>query len=250
MAEPTTPPASPPTPDPTASPTAGPFTQAVPEPPKTDPVPLHDDPMIAKALEGLTDAQRETLLTTGGKNALAARAEEVRNAKAAAVTAADAAKAEMAQSIGKALGLVQDEPLDPAKLTQELTAEKTAAQQARVELAVFKAASAANGDPAALLDSTSFLASLKDVDPADTTAVQAAITAAVTANPRLGVAPADPAAPRPPAPNPAQGAGGNGPATEAPQLTQQDVERLYAEKKYDEIDKAREEGRLSKVLGA
>lgn len=33
------------------------------------------------------------------------------------------------------------------------------------------------------------------------------------------------------------------------QLTQEDVKRLYAEKKYSEIDKAREEGRLQTVLG-
>lgn len=33
------------------------------------------------------------------------------------------------------------------------------------------------------------------------------------------------------------------------QLTEEDVKRLYAEKKYSEIDKAREEGRLKTVLG-
>lgn len=33
------------------------------------------------------------------------------------------------------------------------------------------------------------------------------------------------------------------------QLTQEDVKRLYAEKKYSEIEKAREEGRLKTVLG-
>lgn len=181
------------------------------DPPKIEPpAPLHEDPAIAKALEGLSEEQRATLLTTGGKNALAARAEEVKAAKAAAITAAEAARNELAQSIGKILNPDATEPLDAAKLTEQLTAEKTATQHARVELAVFKAAPAANGDPAALLDSQSFLASLKDVDPTDTAAVQAAITAAVTANPRLGVAPADPTAPRIPAPNPAQGSSAAG----------------------------------------
>lgn len=228
------------------APTAGPVEPApVATPAATEPpAPLHEDPAIAKALEGLTDDQRATLLTTGGKNALAARAEEVRTAKAAAATAAESAKAELAQSIGKALGFVKDEPLDPEKLTQELTTERTAAQQARVELAVFKAAGAANGDPAALLDSTSFLKSLEGVDPTDTAAVQAAITTAVTANPRLGVAPATPGNP---APNPAQGASGSGPAA-APQLTRQDVERLTAEGKHSEIVKAQSEGRLDDLL--
>jgi len=34
------------------------------------------------------------------------------------------------------------------------------------------------------------------------------------------------------------------------QLTDADVKKLYAEKRYDEIDKARQEGRLNKLLGA
>lgn len=34
-----------------------------------------------------------------------------------------------------------------------------------------------------------------------------------------------------------------------PQLTDADVERLYAEKKYDEIEQARRDGRLNKILG-
>ena len=125
------------------------------------------------------------------------------NAKA---QAAEDARKELAQTIGKALGLVEDEPIDPAKLTESLTTAQTEAKQARVELAVFRAAPAANGDPAALLDSTSFLKSLESVDPSDTAAVQAAITAAVTANPRLGAA----TEPKVPAPNPAQGAGASG----------------------------------------
>lgn len=128
------------------------------------------------------------------------------NAKA---QAANEARNEFAQSIGKALGLVKDEPLDPAKLTEELTAEKTAAQQARVELAVFRAAGEAKGDPAALLDSTSFLKSLADIDPSDAAAVQAAIEKAVETNPRLGAASSEP---RTPAPNPAQGSSGSGAA--------------------------------------
>lgn len=217
MPETITPPATP-----AATPPAPAAPAATVDPPKVDPpaAPLHEDPAIAKALEGLTEAQRETLLTTGGKNALAARAEEVRNAKAAATTAAETARAELAQSIGKALGLVQDEPLDPAKLTAELTAEKTAAQQARVELAVHRAAGAVNGDPSALLDSTSFLKSLDGIDPTDTAAVQAAIAAAVTANPRLGAE----TGPRTPAPNPAQGAGASG----APGLEAQIAEATKA----------------------
>ncbi|MGH3996685.1 MAG: hypothetical protein ACRDTJ_04400 [Pseudonocardiaceae bacterium] len=129
------------------------------------------------------------------------------NAKAQAATDA---KNELAQTIGKALGLVKDEPIDPAKLTESLTASQAEAKQARVELAVFRSATSAGGDPAALLDSSSFLRSLDAIDPADSAAVSAAIQAAVTANPRLG---AESVGPRLPAPNPAQGSSAAPPPT-------------------------------------
>lgn len=160
--------------------------------------------------------------------------------------AAEQARQELAQQIGKTLGLVaEDQPLDPAQLTKELSAERQAAQQARVELAVFRAAGAAGGDPSALLDSTSFLKSLDGIDPTDSAAIAAAVASAVEANPRLGAA----KEPRIPAPNPAQGASAAGPGTAA-QLTEDQVKRLYADGKYDEIVKARNEGRLANYLGA
>lgn len=138
------------------------------------------------------------------------RAENAKDRTTSKAQAADEAKKEYAQVIAKALGLVEDDAADPAKLTASLTTAQTEAKRARVELAVFKTASTAGGDPAALLDSSSFLAKLDSIDPSDTAAVTAAIEAAVAANPRLGAATADP---RPPAPNPAQGtsaAGGSG----------------------------------------
>lgn len=48
-----------------------------------------------------------------------------------------------------------------------------------------------------------------------------------------------------------QGTGDQGPKGSAgkPQLSEADVKRLYKERRYDEIDKAREEGRLNAVLG-
>ena len=211
--------ATPPTPAPPA------------EPPKAaDPAPkanLWEDPEAAKA-------EIERLRKENG----AART----NAKA---QAADEARAELANTIGKALGLVEDETIDPAKLTESLTTSQAEAKQARVELAVFRNAATAGGDPAALLDSSSFLASLAAVDPTDSAAVTAAIQSAVTANPRLGAAPADPTAP---APNPAQGAGANG-ATAVGQLTREQVEQLGRDGKHAEIEQARQEGRLNDLLG-
>lgn len=165
-----------------------------PQPPKDDPKPPAgkpdpwDDPAAARA-------EIERLRRENG----AART----NAKQ---QAADEARNELAQTIGKALGLVADEPIDPADLTESLSAAQVDAKQARVELAVFRNASDAGGDPAALLDSSSFLKSLADVDPSDSEAVKAAIASAIEKNPRLGVV----TTPRPPAPNPAQGASASG----------------------------------------
>lgn len=165
------------------------------------------------------------------------------NAKA---QAAEEARKELANTIGKALGIVEDgAETDPAKLTESLTASQREAQQARVELAVFRNAATAGGDPAALLDSSSFLKSLDGIDPSDGAALTAAIQAAIEANPRLGAAPAEPKAP---APNPAQGSSASGPA-DIQQMTESDVKRLASEGRHAEIVKAREEGRLNDYLG-
>lgn len=203
------------------------------DPTPSDPAPVEpkspwDDPAAAKA-------EIERLRKENG----AART----NAKA---QAAEDARKELANTIGKALGIVEDgAETDPAKLTESLTASQREAKQARVELAVFRNAAAAGGDPAALLDSASFLAKVADLDPADSTALTEAIKAAVEANSRLGVAPADPKAP---APNPAQGASASG-STAVDQLTREQVEQMARDGKHAEIEKARQEGRLNNVLG-
>jgi len=171
-----------------AAPAAKPAPPAKPEAPAEPAGNVWDDPAAAKA-------EIERLRRENG----AART----NAKA---QAADDARKELAQQIGKALGLVADEPVDPAKLTEQLATEKTEARQAKVALAVYQAASTAGGDPVALLDSTSFLAKVKDLDPSDSAAITAAVQEAVQANPRLAAA----TGPTVPAPNPAQGSSGSG----------------------------------------
>lgn len=165
------------------------------------------------------------------------------NAKA---QAAEEARKELANTIGKALGIVEDgAETDPAKLTESLTTAQREAKQARVELAVFRNAATAGGDPAALLDSASFLAKVADLDPSDSSALSEAIKSAVEANPRLGAAPGEP---RPPAPNPAQGSSANG-TTAVGQLTEADVKKLYADGKHEEIVKAEADGLLNDYLG-
>ncbi|MGY4990909.1 hypothetical protein [Streptomyces nigrescens] len=124
----------------------------------------------------------------------AARAEAGKSRVTAKQRAADEARTQLAQDIGRALGIVPDgEEADPAQLTAQLTASQAQARQTAVELAVYRQAAEAGGDADALLDSRAFAASLDDIDPADTAAIQAAIEAAVTANPKLAAAPAGPA---------------------------------------------------------
>lgn len=184
-----------PTPEAPQEPTAvGPTPEAAPKPtPPPTPTPAPetspwDDPAAAKA--EIEKLRRENA---------AART----NAKA---QAADEAKQQLTQDIAKALGLGEEPATDPAKLTEQLTLAQADAKRAQVELAVHRSAAASGGDPVALLDSTSFLKSLEGIDPSDTSAVSTAVAAAVEANPRLGVTVPD-GEPKPPAPNPAQGAG-------------------------------------------
>ncbi len=98
----------------------------------------------------------------------------------AKATAAQEARDALVQEFGKTLGLVKDG--EDAPTSEQVQAE---ARSAKVELAVFKAAIAAGADAGALLDSRSFLDSIKDITPTDTAAITAAITAATTNNPRL-----------------------------------------------------------------
>lgn len=151
--------------------------EPTPEPPTVDPAPpepaTQDDPAA-------TIARLEADLKS-------ARAEAGKSRVTAKQNAADEARAEMAQQIGKALGLVKDdEPADPAKLTAQVTEASAAAKQAKLELAVYRAAQSTDADPSALLDSRTFLEKAATLDPSDAAAIAAAIAEAVTANPRLG----------------------------------------------------------------
>lgn len=111
---------------------------------------------------------------------------KARDAQKAAEDAA-AQNTALIQSIGKALGLVKDDDgegdaPDAEALAQQVAESQAKAAEAARELAVYKAARGANADPDKLLDSRSFLNSIKDVDPTDTTAVTKAVEDAVKAN--------------------------------------------------------------------
>jgi hypothetical protein len=113
--------------------------------------------------------------------------------------AAEEAKAELVQQMGRALGLIKDdkdEAPDPAKLTAEIERATAAHRETAIELAIYRSAGKHGADPDALTDSRTFLNSIKDLDPSDegfAKAVSAAIKAAVADNPKLraqGQAPA------------------------------------------------------------
>lgn len=188
------------------------MSQMAPEPiPTTDPA--STEPPAAAAVTPTPDAQPVAHADPWADPAAArAEIEKLRRENASSRTnakaqAAEDARKELAQQIGKSLGLIEDE-VDPEKLTAELTASQAAAKQAQVELAVFRAAGDL-ADPQQLLDSRAFLEKVAEIDPTDTAAMQAAITAAVEANPRLGKT----AVPVPPGmqPNPAQGRSASAP---------------------------------------
>ncbi|MCP1414400.1 hypothetical protein [Paenarthrobacter sp. A20] len=128
-----------------------------------------DDPEAAKA-------EIERLRKENGRTRTNAKTE-----------AADEARNELVQSLGKALGLVKDGGQAPTveDLTQKLTTATESGTQAQAQLAVYKTASKHGADPDALLDSAKFLSALKGLDPNDSAKIEAAIKKAVTENPKL-----------------------------------------------------------------
>ncbi|SCD40794.1 hypothetical protein GA0115251_10695 [Streptomyces sp. TverLS-915] len=142
--------------------------------------PADDDPAA-------TIARLQKELKTANGEAAKART----SAKKAA---ADEARTEIVQELGKALGLIKDDkdtPPDPAALTAQIERATAAHRETAVELAVYRGASKLGADPDALTDSRAFLRSIADLDPADegfSKKVNAAIKQAVTDNPKLKAA--------------------------------------------------------------
>jgi hypothetical protein len=159
---------------PAAPAAAAPAEPPAPAPAATSPTSGANLPDDAEALKAEVLKLRKEAADANGKARTTAREE-----------AAKAARDELAQTIGKALGLVADEAPDPAKLAEQVAASTAEAKQAKLEVAIYQAAHASNVDAAALLDSRTFLAKVADIDPADTTAIAAAIGEAATANPAL-----------------------------------------------------------------
>lgn len=172
-----------------------------PDPKPADPPKPADDPKPS-------DNPDEPLGEPGKKALQAER--DARKALEKQVSDMQAAQQTQMDALAKALGLKQDEPPDPAKLAEQVSQEQARAREAQTQLAVYRRAAAAEANPAALLDSASFLASVAKIDPTDEAAVDNAIKAAIEANPLLKAAPAVPpfpGGPRSPASQPDPGPG-------------------------------------------
>jgi hypothetical protein len=173
-----------------------------------------------------------------GKKALDAMKAKWKAAEAKAQSEADARAALEAKIEGK--------EADYAKDQERRNVESAALAKANTRILKAEIRAAAAGklaDPAdalLYLDLSRF--EVGDDGDVDTDAVASAIEALAKAKPYL-------AAQR-----------GTGPVFESPgahrkgapagQLTQEQVKQLYAEKKYDEIDQARQDGRLASIFGA
>ena len=130
-----------------------------------------------------------------------ARAEAGKSRTQAKANAANEARQQLAQDIGKALGLFDDdadEPPTPEQLTEQLRESRgqlTSAQEqavaAAIELSVYRTAAGLGANADRLLDSRAFCDEIDsiDVDPADreafATAVKERITAALDRDPSL-----------------------------------------------------------------
>ncbi|WP_309029127.1 hypothetical protein [Streptomyces alfalfae] len=110
------------------------------------------------------------------KELKAANAEAGKARTTAKKQAAEDARKQLAEEIGKALGLVKEDAAetDPAKLLEQLKAEQTkagsaeeAAIAARVEATVVRTAFGLGIDGDKLLDSRSFCEQVDDLDPSD-----------------------------------------------------------------------------------
>ena len=170
------------------------------------------------------------------RDAIARGNSEAAEFRTKAKTAAEDATKALSAQLAKALGLAKDDEVtDPAKLAQQLTTEQQAKADLARELAIFKAASTHGADPAKLLDSNSFMTSVKGLDPNDGDAVANAIKAAVTANQSLKAA-------RAAAASGVDLGGGTG---EQGQITEQQLKTMTP----DQIVEAQKKGLLKNLLG-
>lgn len=135
--------------------------------------------------------------------------------------------------------------LEKAQVAARNNEQRAQALLSRAVNAEIKALAGDFADPSdasAFLDVTKYATTDGDVD---TETIKADLADLLTRKPHLGKTPTS----RVPAPNPAQGTSGAGPAGAKPQLSAEDVKRMYAARDYDGIAAAQADGRLAGLLG-
>ncbi|MBB5081369.1 hypothetical protein [Nonomuraea endophytica] len=176
--KPQDPPAPEPAPEPTPEPAPAPDDKAKPDARKIDDLPAWAQAELRRARMEAVNARK------------AAEEQKTEQGPSPEDLVAQAQK-DLAQQIGKALGLVAEEEksLDPQQVIEKLTAEKDSTAKERdaekdrhrralIELAVHRASTRLGADPDALLDSRSFLRNVRDMDP-DGEGFSATLTGAI-----------------------------------------------------------------------
>lgn len=250
--EPTTPP---------ATPAHIPVTFATPAPTPPPPAPTPPPPAPADPWANYTwDGQVDSLPEPIARVIRDARADAGKARTTAKELAAQEAREQLARDIGLTLGLISDnEPIDPAQLTEQLQRSREAAQAAQVdaysaqiELDVHRTATRLGADAGRLLDSRTFCDEIDNLEfnsLAEFAAqVEAKVRAALDRDPTLRVGQAPPAAPQLPAPSAPQAPGVSGAeitgGTGGQPITLEQLRGMTP----DEIAKAYEEGRLRHLL--
>jgi len=214
MSQPITDPATPTTPP----------TAPTPKPPETDPA----------GADALGDA---------GKRALDAMKAERNQARTDAATAKAEAETLKAQIAGRETE--HKATVEAQRVKDEARTEADKRANLRILKADIRAVAAGKlADPAdalRYLDLSTF--DVKDDGETDSAAIAKAVDDLIKNKPYLAAATA------PKWPNIDANRNGTPPGN-APQLTAEDVKKLYADKKYDEVEAARKEGRLANILGA
>jgi hypothetical protein len=179
--------------EPSADPAADPSADPDPSDPPSDPDPDWLDDKTKRVVAAIREDFKEerSKRQAAQQEAAAARAE------------AEQARTELARDIGKALGLVTDDPEespDPDVLQQAIAERDAKISAKTVELDAFRAAGrfkdpkiAPDGvNPDALLDSRTFLEKAASLDPTSDTYsadLESAIKTAVESNPLLAASP-------------------------------------------------------------
>ncbi|MCX4824240.1 hypothetical protein OG883_31165 [Streptomyces sp. NBC_01142] len=148
------------------------------------------DPTGAQgAPQQAAEADIKTLPDWAQKEITDARKEAGKARTVAKQNAAQEARQQLAQDIGKALGLVTDDkPADPSQLTQQVTDLSGQLRAARTELAAYRAAGKEGANADRLLNSREFADKLAALDPKAAEfaeQLRKAITDAVATDPDL-----------------------------------------------------------------